>query len=63
MGSEAAPIVKPGPVAIHLALPKGHMQENVFKLFEDAGIKVLRPSMYSDQCDIDHTGEQRRRLV
>ena len=25
---------------IHLALPKGHMQENVFKLFEDAGIKV-----------------------
>ena len=28
------------PVQIHLALPKGHMQENVFKLFEDAGMKV-----------------------
>ena len=27
---------------IHLALPKGHMQENVSKLFEDAGIKVRR---------------------
>jgi ATP phosphoribosyltransferase len=25
---------------IHLALPKGHMQENVFKLLEEAGIKV-----------------------
>lgn len=28
------------PVAVHLALPKGHMQENIFKLFEDAGVKV-----------------------
>ena len=27
-------------VPIHMALPKGHMQENVFKLFEDAGITV-----------------------
>jgi ATP phosphoribosyltransferase len=25
---------------IHLALPKGHMQENVFKLFADAGIQA-----------------------
>ena len=25
---------------IHLALPKGHMQENVFKLLEEAGVKV-----------------------
>ena len=25
---------------IHLALPKGHMQENVFKLLEEAGMKV-----------------------
>lgn len=25
---------------IHLALPKGHMQEQVFKLFEEAGLKV-----------------------
>ena len=25
---------------IHLALPKGHMQENVFRLFEEAGLKV-----------------------
>jgi hypothetical protein len=30
----------PEDVLIHLALPKGHMQENVFKLMEDAGIKV-----------------------
>jgi hypothetical protein len=28
-----------GPV-IHLALPKGHMQENIFKLLEEAGMKV-----------------------
>jgi ATP phosphoribosyltransferase len=27
-------------VQIHLALPKGHMQENVFKLMEEAGVKV-----------------------
>ena len=27
-------------VPIHLALPKGHMQEGVFRLFEDAGMKV-----------------------
>jgi hypothetical protein len=27
-------------VQIHLALPKGHMQENVFKMLEDAGVKV-----------------------
>ncbi len=27
---------------IHLALPKGHMQENVFKLLEEAGMKVSR---------------------
>jgi hypothetical protein len=25
---------------IHLALPKGHMQENIFKLLEEAGMKV-----------------------
>lgn len=25
---------------MHIALPKGHMQENIFKLFEEAGIKV-----------------------
>ena len=26
---------------IHLALPKGHMQENVFKLLEEAGASLL----------------------
>lgn len=25
---------------IHLALPKGHMQEGVFSLLEEAGMKV-----------------------
>lgn len=29
---------------IHLALPKGHMQENIFKLMEEAGVKVRTPA-------------------
>lgn len=28
---------------IYLALPKGHMQENIFKLLEDSGMKVRGP--------------------
>lgn len=39
-GAAAAAAAAAEPVEIHLALPKGHMQEGVFKLFEDAGIKV-----------------------
>ncbi len=31
---------KDGGPLIHLALPKGHMQENIFKLLEEAGMKV-----------------------
>lgn len=48
--STSAPVVAPSPggatyaeenpVQVHLALPKGHMQENIFKLFEEAGLKV-----------------------
>lgn len=47
------------PVAVHLALPKGHMQENIFKLFEDAGVKVnlgnsrgYRPSIPLKNYDV-----------
>ncbi len=36
----ASAVVAAGPVQIHLGLPKGHMQENVFKLFEDSGLKI-----------------------
>ena len=28
------------PVQIHIALPKGHMQENIFSLLAEAGLKV-----------------------
>ena len=47
------------PVQIHLALPKGHMQENVFKLFEEAGLKInpghargYRPSVPLENYDV-----------
>jgi ATP phosphoribosyltransferase len=49
----------PSPVQIHLALPKGHMQENVFKLFEDSGLKVnlgvargYRPTVPLENYDV-----------
>ena len=32
-------------VLIHLALPKGHMQTNVFTMLEDAGVKVRAPPL------------------
>ena len=54
MATAAAPAVQ-----IHLALPKGHMQENVFKLFEEAGIKInvghargYRPSIPLENYDV-----------
>ena len=44
---------------IYMALPKGHMQENVFKLLEDAGVKVslgnargYRPSLPLPNYDV-----------
>lgn len=48
----------PVPV-IHLALPKGHMQENVQKLLEEAGVKITlgnnrgyRPSITLEHYDV-----------
>lgn len=38
-GGAAATAEEP---TISMALPKGHMMENVFKLMEDAGLKVRR---------------------
>lgn len=35
----ASPVEGSAPL-IHLALPKGHMKDNVFKLMEEAGMKV-----------------------
>lgn len=47
------------PVQLHLALPKGHMQANVFELFAAAGIKVAmghtrgyRPSVPLKNYDV-----------
>jgi len=39
-GSRMAAASQAEPVLLHMALPKGHMQENVFKLLEEAGLKV-----------------------
>jgi ATP phosphoribosyltransferase len=39
-GGSAAALACEDDTLIHLALPKGHMQENVFKLLEEAGVKV-----------------------
>lgn len=58
-GAGATPAAVDDEVQIHLALPKGHMQENVFKLFEEAGLKVAlsnsrgyRPSIPLKNYDV-----------